>query len=254
MKGLYCSIFVFLIFVMVIPAISIAEDGESRLGVEVELGPVWQSRNDVRIPNNESSTRFSLVDLIDRGPYPAGRIYFSWQIKPKHGLRILLAPLSVMQQGILVSPVSFAGEDFDPSIQTEATYKFNSFRLTYRYRFLDRPRWIGWIGFTAKIRDAKIQLEQEGKSSQKTDLGFVPLLHLSMDYRLAERWRLLFDLDALAGGPGRAEDFSLKIGYQLNRHLRITGGYRTVEGGADVDAVYTFAWLHYLVVSAVCLF
>ena len=25
----------------------------------------------------------------------------------------------------------------------------------------------------------------------------------------------------------------------------LTAGYRTVEGGADVDEVYTFAWLHY---------
>lgn len=26
-------------------------------------------------------------------------------------------------------------------------------------------------------------------------------------------------------------------------------GYRTVEGGADVEEPYNFAWLHYLVVS-----
>jgi hypothetical protein len=29
----------------------------------------------------------------------------------------------------------------------------------------------------------------------------------------------------------------------------ILAGYRTVEGGADVEAVYSFAWLHYAVVS-----
>ncbi len=253
-KSVFCIILFVLFAGFVVPAVTMDNDGEPSFGIEVEVGPVWQSRNDVRIPNNESSTRFSLIDLIERGPYPAGRIYISWQIKPKHGLRLLLAPLSVTRQGILMSPVSFAGEDFNPGVQTDATYKFNSFRLTYRYRFLSKTRWIGWIGFTAKIRDAKIQLEQKDLSAQKTDLGFVPLLHLSFDYHLTDRWRLLFDLDALAGGPGRAEDLSLKIGYQMNRHWRITGGYRTVEGGADVDAVYTFAWLHYFVVSAVILF
>jgi hypothetical protein len=30
----------------------------------------------------------------------------------------------------------------------------------------------------------------------------------------------------------------------------LTGGYRTLEGGADVVSVYNFAWLHYAVVSA----
>ena len=34
----------------------------------------------------------------------------------------------------------------------------------------------------------------------------------------------------------------------------VTGGrpglrYRTLEGGADVDSVYSFAWLHYALVS-----
>jgi hypothetical protein len=31
----------------------------------------------------------------------------------------------------------------------------------------------------------------------------------------------------------------------------ITAGYRTVEGGADTDDVYAFAWFHYAVVSAI---
>jgi hypothetical protein len=30
----------------------------------------------------------------------------------------------------------------------------------------------------------------------------------------------------------------------------VSAGYRTVEGGADVDEVYNFAWLHYAVLSA----
>jgi len=29
----------------------------------------------------------------------------------------------------------------------------------------------------------------------------------------------------------------------------VSAGYRTVEGGADVDEVYNFAWLHYAVGS-----
>jgi len=29
----------------------------------------------------------------------------------------------------------------------------------------------------------------------------------------------------------------------------VAAGYRTVEGGADVDEVYNFAWLHYAVLS-----
>ena len=108
---------------------------------------------------------------------------------------------------------------------TEATYQFNSWRLSYRYKFKDGDRWQLWVGFTAKIRDAKIELRQGDTTSKDTDLGFVPLLHFAADWRFAERWHFIADLDGLAGGPGRAIDLALKVGYDINdrwsRHRRL---------------------------------
>jgi hypothetical protein len=66
---------------------------------------------------------------------------------------------------------------------------------------------------------------------------------------LAPGWFALFEADALAGGPGRAVDAALKLGYDVGDRWSILAGYRTIEGGADVDAVYSFAWLHYAAVS-----
>lgn len=54
---------------------------------------------------------------------------------------------------------------------------------------------------------------------------------------------------ATSPAEGRAEDVSLEAGYDLGDGWTISGGCRTVEGGADVDSVYAFAWLHYGVVS-----
>jgi hypothetical protein len=144
----------------------------------------------------------------------------------------------------------FEGASFQPGVPTEATYQFNSWRLTYAYRFHKSSRWAAWVGFTAKIRDAKIELSQAGTSARKTDVGFVPLLHLRGEVRLAPRWRGLLELDALAGGPGRAEDGVVKVAFDVTRRWALAAGYRTVEGGADVDEVYNFAWLHYAVASA----
>ncbi|MGD9140729.1 MAG: hypothetical protein PVJ42_04235 [bacterium] len=227
-----------------------AADGEtSRFEAELEAGPVWQTRNDAQIPNTAEGTRFSLVDVIGKGPWPSARLYLTWNINPKHGLMALLAPLSVTETGVLGSPVDFAGATFEPDVPTEATYKFNSWRITYRYRFYSNERWDLRVGFTAKIRDAKIELAQEDRSARKTDLGFVPLLHFAADYTFARSWHVKLDFDALAGGPGRAEDASLKIGYGPGEGWLIYAGYRTVEGGADVEEVYNFAWLHYAVIS-----
>lgn len=219
--------------------------------VELELGPVWQSRNDVQIPNDESGTRFSIADLTGPGPWPAGRLYFTWNINDRHGLRALAAPLSITETGNLDESVEFAGASYQAGVPTEATFQFNSWRLTYRYRFHAGDRWQWWIGGTAKIRDARIELRQGEVTSKDTDVGFVPLLHLAADWRLAERWHLTLDLDALAGGPGRAEDFAAKIVYDLDDRWSISAGYRTLEGGADTDEVYSFAWFHYAVVSGI---
>jgi hypothetical protein len=224
---------------------------DTRFSLELELGPVWQSRNTVQIPNTEVGTRFSLEELVGSGPWAAGRLYFTWDINRRHSLRVLAAPLSYTESGVFDETVAFAGESYEPGLPTDATYQFNSWRVGYRWRFKDGENWTLWLGFTAKIRDAKIALSQGARSSEDNDLGFVPLLSFAADYRLADRWHLLFDFEGLAGGPGRAFDAALKVGYDFNDHWGILAGYRTVEGGVDIDDVYNFAWFQYAVVSGV---
>lgn len=219
--------------------------------LEIEGGPAWQSYNDVEIPNDGTATRFSLQELAGSGPWPAGRLYLTWNRNERHGLRLLLAPLSLTETGVLSDPIDFAGESYPAGEAVEATYTFNSYRLSYRYRFHHRERTTAWVGVTAKVRDAVIELDGGATSSRKTDLGFVPLLHLAGEWRATPQWSLEADLDALAGGPGRAADLSLTLGYDLSERVRVKGGYRTVEGGADIPDVYAFAWLHYATVSVV---
>ena len=165
-------------------------------------------------------------------------------------LRFLVAPLSYRETGLFEQPVRFAGERYEPDQLTEAIYEFDSWRASYRSRFKHGNRWSWWVGGTLKVRDAKVRLRQGTTASEDADLGLVPLLHLSGEWRPAERWQLRLDLDALAGGPGRAVDLSLKLGYDLGERWRVALGYRLLEGGADVDSVYNFAWFNYLTVSA----
>jgi hypothetical protein len=219
--------------------------------VELEGGPIWQSYNDVEIPNDGSATRFSLFDLAGSGPWPGARLYLTWHVAERHGIRLLLAPFSLTETGTPAGDVRFAGETFQAGQPTEATYTFNSYRATYRYRWHEGARTTAWVGGTAKLRDATIALAQGATSARKDDLGFVPLLHLAGEWRFAPQWRLSLDMDGLAGGPGRAFDVALEVGYDLSERWSVEGGYRTVEGGADVDEVYTFAWLHAAVVSVV---
>jgi len=234
---------------MCLAAPSVWAQNVSGFVIDLEAGPVWQSRNNVQIPNTDEGSRFSLVDLAGKGPWPAARLYITWNINNRHSFRGLLAPLSYTETGSFKSPVDFAGKTYAPGALVDATYKFNSWRLGYRYRLLDRERLKLSVGFTAKIRDAKIELKQGNITSRKTDVGFVPLLYVGNDWRFARKWHLLFDFEGLAGGPGRAFDIALKPYYAISDHWGLSAGYRTIEGGADVESVYNFAWLHYAVFS-----
>ncbi|MDX1568407.1 MAG: hypothetical protein R3223_11445, partial [Longimicrobiales bacterium] len=174
------------------------------VSVEVEAGPVWQSYNDVEIPNDGTATRFSLYDLAGAGPWAAGRIYVTWHVNERHSLRGLAVPFSLTETGTPGQQIGFAGETYQAGVPTRATYTFNSYRLGYRYRVHAGDRMTAWVGFTAKLRDATIALRQGGTSSRKDDLGFVPLLHVAGDWRFASPWRLSLEAEGLAGGPGRA--------------------------------------------------
>ncbi len=207
------------------------DDERSPFVVELETGPVWQTRNDVQIPNDPSGTRFFLQDLTGGGPWPAGRLYVTWRLDESHALRALVAPLQFTESGRLPETVDFAGASYAPDVPTDVTYHFNSYRLSYLYRFHHGRSWTWNVGFTAKIRDAVVELEQGGTTSGKTDFGFVHLLHLSGGWRFARRWRAELDADALAGGPGRAEDVTLQARYDLSDRWTLSAGYRTCRAG-----------------------
>lgn len=214
-----------------------------RFSIEAEFGPVWQTRNEVALPG-DTGTRFDLDQVTGAGAFPYGRVTFDWHVTGRHHVRALVAPLEIQETGTLGSPVSFDDVDFAPGVATSATYRFNSYRIGYRYLLACSRNWSVYVGATAKIRDAKLELQQGGIRGRTTDLGFVPLLHVDAEWRFAPGWRMVADLDGLAAPQGRAFDFALKLHRDLSERWSVGIGYRTIEGGADNDSVYTFAWLH----------
>ena len=218
--------------------------------LQLDLGSTWQARNKVQIPNDNQGDKFSLEDVAGSGPWATVRAEGIWSINDKHGVRILLAPFSYSENGKLKKETRFAGATYSPDDPVKASYTFNTWRLGYRYHLYAETNWDFWIGATLLIRDAGIKLSQAGASSQDDNVGAVPLLYLAGTYRFDERWSLAADLDGLAGGPGRAIDLGVRINYQLDDDWQLGLGYRTLEGGADTDDVYNFAWFNTVSMSA----
>jgi hypothetical protein len=208
-----------------------------------EAGAAWQARNDYRIPGDGGT----LVTLPDDGPVPAFRATLTWDLGQHQSVRLLAAPLRIDQGFTPAEPVVFQDLVFPAGKPVESSYRFDSYRATWYWRFAPAGKWSFRLGATLKVRSAEIGLSGEPGRSVKDDLGVVPLLYVYARYQASDRFALELEADALAAPQGRAEDVSLKGVFRLSDKVELDLGYRLLEGGADNDKVYTFALFHYAV-------
>jgi hypothetical protein len=173
------------------------------------------------------------------------RLRVNYTIKSRHTLSLLYAPLETVSNGSLPYDIFFEGATFPANTDLTGTYKFNSYRFTYRYEIVLKPKFEFGLGFTAKIRDAKIALASSELESEKTNVGFVPIINFRMLWKPYEKFGILLEGDALAAPQGRAEDVLIAATYRLSDHFGLKAGYRILEGGADNDEVYNFALFNY---------
>lgn len=236
--------------VLVILFITFTRPVFSQVDVDIETGAVFKGYSDVRIPG-KGGTLFSLSDELNADTELFYRIRLFYHFNARHHLGALFAPLSVNSTGQLDRDLVFAGETFPANTPLNASYKFNSYRLVYRYDFLRKEKLELGVGFTAKIRDARIAVQTHSLAAEKTNVGFVPILHFRLAAKLNDRFAFLLEGDALAAPQGRAEDVLAALMMQASKRVSLKLGYRLLEGGADNDKVYNFALLHYAAVGAI---
>jgi len=230
-----------LLFCLIL-CISSGLSGEWEL--EFESGLVFPGYNDVRIPNN-TGTPFSLASDFELKSEPYFRMRLAYIMRDRDAFSFLAAPLSLEGSGISGRQIDFQQTTFPSGTDIDAVYRFDSYRLTYRYEIYRRPEFNLGLGFTAKIRDAAVSLKSENQFAEKTNTGFVPLINFRAQWRPSDKFLLLLEGDALAAPQGRAEELLLAGQYQIGNDFSVRLGYRILEGGADVDEVYSFALLRY---------
>lgn len=209
----------------------------------LETGAAWQARNDFRIPGDTGT----LVALPDDGPVAALRATLTWDLTERQSVRLLAAPLRIDQTYTPAGPVAFEDLAFPAGRPLDSSYRFDSYRATWYWRFAPKGKWSFRLGATLKVRSAEIGLSGEPGRSVKENLGVVPLLYAYARYQATDRFAVELEADALAAPQGRAEDVSLKGVYRVSDRVDLDFGYRLLEGGADNDEVYTFALFHYAV-------
>ena len=212
--------------------------------IDLESGIVSTGYNDVRIPGDKG-TFFSMKDGLIPETEIFYRIRLNYTVNTKHTFSFLYAPLQIKSNGNLKTAVSFEGVLFPAQTEMNGTYKFNSYRFTYRYELVQKPMFEFGFGITAKVRDARIAISSSRLASEKTNVGFVPLINFRLLWKMNQKIGLLVDGDALAAPQGRAEDVLVAASYKVSDKIGVRAGYRMLEGGADNDVVYNFALFHY---------
>lgn len=230
--------------------LAVSAGAPARWSLDLETGAVFSGYNDVRIPKS-TGTLFSLSRELktDPGMFFRAKPGISWG--DRHTVTLLVAPLRLKAQGQVNRPVTYEGTTFPALTPLSATYRFDSYRLTYRYGFLHRPTFRAGLGITAKIRDAAIGVEGGGRSAEKKNTGFVPLAAFRAEWTPSGKLGILLDGDAAWAPQGRAEDVLLALRYRVGPNINLKAGYRILEGGADVEEVYNFTLIHYLVAGVV---
>lgn len=221
--------------------------------VDVEVGALLGGfYNEVRSPS-EGGTDFDfLSDDFTTYIAPLQRVRLGGTINERHTIIALAAPLTVYFEGNSGRPdINYRGRIFRGDQPLLGVFKFNSYRLTYRYNIIVKEKIKFGAGFTAKLRDASVALDNGELRIEDGALGFVPLINLYLKWNATERFGFIVDYDGLITPIqyGRASDLLLAAFYSINENLSLKAGWRFVEGGSDRPENYNIAWLNFVSVG-----
>lgn len=178
----------------------------AQISLDLETDLVSTGYNDVRIPG-KSGNLISLKDDLKPSSDIFYRIKLNYTLSSAYAISLLYSPLTVRSEGRISKDFNFASQIFPSNKDLNGTYKFNSYRLTYRYDFVQIYSLEFGIGFTAKIRDAKISLSSQNISAEKTNVGLVPIINFKLLWRTDDNFGFLFEGDALDAKQGRGSRF-----------------------------------------------
>ena len=238
-----------LLSLALLPALARPEEPSLHPALDLETGVVWASRNDVAVPGT-TGTHFSAPvgggDFqVSPAPYVRVGVALGYG---RHTLSLTFAPLRLSGNGLSGANVLFRNVSFTADPDASFYYRFDTYRLTYRYALLSDPRFELALGATALLRDSEVSLSQAGVSTAQTNTGLLPLVSFRLAWRFAGAFGLSLDGDGIVFSTGRFEDVALALELATG-DLTFRAGYRFVESGTDTQTIYNFAWLNHALVG-----
>jgi len=217
--------------------------------IDIETGAAGSGYCDVRVPGTTGDD-ISFTDDLSAETTAYFRARLGMLLGEKHQFYIELAPLTIESSGTLDAAADFDGITFAAGDPLDASFRFDTYRMLYRYLYRNREDERAGFGVSLLLRDAELIVESATQQGTDDNIGLVPLFGFEYARRVGEKWWFVFDINAAAASQGRAEDLFVGAKYAHSDAFEFNAGYRLIEGGADVDQVYAFAAINHLALGA----
>lgn len=104
--------------------------------LDVETSRVSGKYCDVRIPG-DTGDKISLTENLEMDSFYTFRLELTKNFSNSHNISFLISPLRVNSDGIINSDIYFNDKTFNSNSKIKSFYKFDSYRISYRYDFVD---------------------------------------------------------------------------------------------------------------------
>lgn len=189
-----------------------------------EFGPLQTSRNVVQAPMG-GGTIFDL-SALEQNTAPTARLRFEYfpENQPWSDWSIYYSPLGITEFATPEKSIDFGDQLFDPGEFPEfnTNYRWFDLRARWRTAFFANENWILRAGVGLQYSWTKVEVEQGErfavvKQEEVAAERLAPVLHLGIDYRFDERWRLEAELDGFSEfWEGDDKEFQWAAGLFLN--------------------------------------
>ncbi len=210
---------------------------------DLESGVVMPVFNDIRTGKDKDGT-LSLTDL-QNNVNPYFRLSYYFNLDKKNGFRVLVAPLEYSGSGYLDHDTNYEGMNLLSGNLTNYSYKFNSYRFTYRRTIFENEMFTFKLGLTLKIRDAAISVSQGNLSHKDSNVGFVPLGYINFEFRPIEKLTIGTEGDLAAAPQGSAIDVGTFVKYNIHENVALGLMYRFLSGGVSTENSYNQTFINY---------
>lgn len=239
-------------FLTILVSLFFSISGYAEFVSSIQGAGVFPGYNDARLPGNTGS-RLSYPEDLDANPTFSPRFEAGFLMGERHYAGFTGSLLTLSAVGTLDRDISFDNETFAGGSKVKALYRYDSYRLTYRYDFFMSESLRIGAGITGQIRVAELSLENESAGSSQEgsfkDTGVLPLVNYRIEWSPSPEWTFYTYGDLIITPSRRVEDVFFGTRYSFNNPLSIIVGYRLLEGGSDSDDVYTYALFHYVVLG-----